>query len=100
MDPQNTNANMNMNRPPRADEGSVGPVVATIIILAVIVLGGLYFWNQRKADMNAVPTDTMSTSIDTTSGIDTQSSSDTTSSINTDLNSTDTTGVDSQLNGS
>ena len=27
------------------DEGSVGPVIATIIILAVIVLGGLYFWN-------------------------------------------------------
>jgi hypothetical protein len=27
--------------------GSTGPIVGVIIILAVIVLGGLYFWNQR-----------------------------------------------------
>jgi len=30
-------------------ESSVGPVVATIVILAVIVLGGLYFWSQRSS---------------------------------------------------
>jgi uncharacterized protein YxeA len=30
-------------------ESSVGPVVATIVILAVIVLGGLYFWSHRSA---------------------------------------------------
>jgi hypothetical protein len=30
-------------------ESSVGPVIATIVILAVIVLGGLYFWSQRPS---------------------------------------------------
>ena len=31
----------------RGNEGSAGPVIGIIIILAVIVLGGLYFWGQR-----------------------------------------------------
>jgi H+/gluconate symporter-like permease len=28
---------------------SAGPVIGIIIILAIIVLGALYFWNQRDA---------------------------------------------------
>ncbi len=30
--------------------GSAGPIIGTIVILAVIVLGGLYFWGQRSGD--------------------------------------------------
>lgn len=39
-------------------ESSVGPVVATIVILAVIVLGGLYFWSQRPS--STTPTNSYS----------------------------------------
>jgi hypothetical protein len=80
------------------NESSVGPVIATIIILAVIVLGGLYFWGQRSnnapASQNTQPT------ASDLNGINSQSSSDDTSSINADLQNTNTTSLDSQLNGS
>jgi hypothetical protein len=39
-------------------KGSSGPIIGAIIILAIIVLGGLYFWGQRTAndnDSNANP---------------------------------------------
>lgn len=91
----------NMSQPVKPVEGGVGPVIATIIILAVIVLGGLYFWMQRAAskdDTNPAPASTEVT-LDT-SAIDTQSSSDDTSSIDTDLKSTNTSNVDSSLNAS
>ncbi|MBX4189563.1 hypothetical protein KW785_03155 [Candidatus Parcubacteria bacterium] len=75
------------------NESSVGPVIATIIILAVIVLGGLYFWGQR-ADNN-VP----ATSADLNS-INTQSNSDDSASIQADLENTNTEDLDAQLNAS
>ncbi|MDB5253971.1 MAG: hypothetical protein JWL80_37 [Parcubacteria group bacterium] len=87
----------NQNIHPMNEEGSVGPVIATIIILAVIVLGGLYFWHERSAS-NAL--DPYATSTDVTSGINNVSSSDDTSSIEADLNSTDTTTVDGTINAS
>ncbi len=76
------------------NESSVGPVIATIIILAVIVLGGLYFWGQR-ANNDATP----STSADLNS-INAQSDSDDTSSIKTDLENTNTESLDTQINAS
>ena len=33
-------------------EGSTGPIVGVIIILAIVVLGGLYFWGHRTAAPN------------------------------------------------
>jgi uncharacterized protein HemX len=49
-DNANTTPNMTGN-----NGGSAGPIIGAIIILAVIVLGGLYFWGQRTTedvDMN------------------------------------------------
>ncbi len=89
-------------QPMKPVEGGAGPVIGTIIILAVIILGGLYFWMQRSntADTNVAPTtDTVGTDVDT-SAIQAQSSADDTSSIETDLKATDTTTVDSGLNAS
>lgn len=74
-------------------EGSVGPVIGTIIILAVIVLGGLYFWSQRgtpvmeEADVDAVVEE-----------INTQEASNEPASIEADLEATDVDNLDSQLN--
>lgn len=86
-----------MNTPSPAPESSAGPVIATIIILAVIVLGGLYFWGQRSADMNPQETAPAQTVDNTTSAIESQSSSDDTNSIDADLRSTDTTSVDGSI---
>jgi len=87
-------------------EGSVGPVVATIIILAIVVLGGLYFWGQRnsgnEADIygNPISTTTSSTTLPDTSVIDTQSNSDNPASIQNDLKSTDINNLGSGINAS
>jgi hypothetical protein len=66
-------------------EGSVGPVIGTIIILAVILLGGLYFWGNRNnsADLNS-DSDIEAQVQD----IETQGNSDDLNSIESDLNNT------------
>jgi len=85
-----TNPNINEQK-----ESSIGPVIGTIIILAVIVLGGLYFWGQRVSDkvmdetqLNAIVED-----------ITTQNESDAVTDIEADLNATDIDSIDSELNG-
>lgn len=66
-------------------EGSVGPVIGTIIILAVILLGGLYFWGNR----NNVNTETDDQQTDAQiQQIDAQGNSDDLNSIQSDLNNT------------
>ena len=86
-------------------EGSTGPIIGTIIILAVVVLGGLYFWGQRNVapttDIygNPVSPTNSTTTVDTTT-IDTQSSSDNPASIQNDLKSTNTDNLGSQINAS
>lgn len=39
--------------PPETNQNSTGPVVAIIIVLAVIILGGLYFWIERGSSGRA-----------------------------------------------
>lgn len=74
--------------------GSAGPVVATIIILAVIVLGALYFWDQRDAVEEEVNVEA------TVETIETQDESDETSSIEADLEATDVESLDAEFNAS
>jgi len=70
-------------------ESSAGPIIATVIILAVIILGGLYFWGQHKDTTNTDQTVPVGQAVDDdTAAIETQSSSDDTASIETDLNNT------------
>jgi hypothetical protein len=47
MDPETQNVE-------RANEGTSGPIIGTIIILVVIILGGLYFWGQRGDEAGVV----------------------------------------------
>ncbi|MDP2641921.1 MAG: hypothetical protein Q8P21_01355 [bacterium] len=70
--------------------GSAGPVISVIVILAIIILGGLYFWNQRGATDNGAALD----------DINTQSESDDTTSIEADLESTDIENLDAEINAS
>jgi len=102
MGPENTNEPMQPIQPaPQInEERSVGPAIGIIVIIAVIVLGGLYFWGQRAEKQKAVPTPTQTET--TTAGqtsdtiqfnqelqtMQTQGTTDDTSSIQADLNAT------------
>lgn len=82
------NPNMNAGgAAPRS--GGTGFVVATLILLAVIIAGVLYFW-QARADKSLESDAALS-------GIEQQSNSDDTASIEADLNATDVENVDYDL---
>jgi hypothetical protein len=97
MEPNNPNTGMQ-----GSGNGSVGPVVALIIILAVIILGGLYFWGQRSENTN---TDIYGNQVNSGENSDEEnltgeSSSDDTAAIEADLEATNTSDLDSELNAS
>ena len=68
--------------------GLSGPVIGVIVILAIIILGGLYFWSQRAGNDAVIDE------------INTQSGSDEASDIEADLNATDIENLDAELNAS
>lgn len=38
----------NNNAVPTGNGGGAGPIIGIIVILAIVVLGGLYFWKERS----------------------------------------------------
>ena len=91
MEDQN-NVNVNLGATPTGGS-SAGLIVAIVVILALIALGGLYFWNQSAVDQELMNDESFE-------AINTQSSSDETSSIEADLNSTNVDNLDAELNAS
>jgi hypothetical protein len=92
MEPNTNNVNMGapMQAPmPAPKPASSGAIWAIVIILAVILAGGAYFWGERS-----VGTDE---SID---AINQQSDSDSTADIEADLKATDVDNVDYDLDES
>ena len=81
------------NLNPREKNGGAGPIIAVIIILALVILGALYFWGERK-DRDELLSD------DTLEAIEMQSDSDETNSIEADLDATDVDNLDSEINAS
>jgi hypothetical protein len=74
-------------------KSSVGPVIGLVVILAIIVLGSLYFWGKRAND---VPSNGMYGTADAqTKSLQAQDSSDEVASIESDLNATSFTDIDS-----
>ena len=71
---------------------SIGPLVAVIIILALIIVGGLYFLKQRSSQPIYVPPAEQSDTI--TESLNKQSDSDELNSIEADLNATDLDNLD------
>jgi hypothetical protein len=69
--------------------GKTGFVVATLILLAVIIAGGVYFW-QARADKSLESNSDISS-------IEEQSSSDEAAAIEADLNATNVDSVDYDL---
>jgi hypothetical protein len=84
----------------------IGSIVGTIIIVALIVLGGLYFWGKRLEESKNVQdmtgqqnqVQTMSAEEQQLQSIRTTSSSDELSSIEADLNATNLDNLDTELN--
>ena len=70
---------------------SVGPLVAVIIILALIIVGGLYFLKQRSSQQVYIPA---TTNDGITDSLNTQSSSDDLKSIEADLKATNVDNLD------
>ena len=86
----------------------VGGLIGTIIIIALIVLGGLYFWGKRIEEAKTVTqmtsetsttTDTVKISRDQMEAnlIKSTSPSDDLNSIENDLKSTNMTNLDAEL---
>lgn len=73
------------------DKKSKGPLVAVIIILVLIIVGGLYFLKERSAQEVFIPTETEDSVVES---LNQQSSSDELESIEADLNATDLENLD------
>lgn len=75
---------------------SVGSLIAVIIILALIIVGGLYFLKERTLRENYVPpVDQINEQADSiTESLNQQSTTDDLESIEADLNSTDLDNLD------
>ena len=75
------------------NKSSIGSIIGTIIIIAIIILGGLYFWGKRieesKLKENLITGFTPGTVDDNTASIITTiSTGDDLDSIEADLNAT------------
>lgn len=80
-------------------ESSAGPTIGMIIILAVIVIGGIYFWAQR-GETPSTAGGTWEETLDASADLEaagTQDDSDETSSIEADLDATDIDSIDADL---
>ena len=82
------------------NQSSIGSIIGTIIIIALIILGGLYFWGKRIEEQKATQA-AMVGSAEQTIVVDNSeamqikktSSADDLTSINADLQNTKTTGL-------
>jgi len=85
---------MSQNTQPK--EKSVGSIIAIIIIIAVIIIGGLYFWGKTINDLG-INTDKELTSDEMLNSLNTQKTSDELTDIEADLNATDLDELDTEL---
>lgn len=92
--------NMNLNSMPISqtplgggEKKSYGPLIAVVIILFLIVIGGLYFLGQRMS-RGSYENLQQPTQDEVTQSLKTQSDSDEVNSIEADLNATDVSSLD------
>ncbi len=88
--------------PKEENTSSVGAIIGTIIIIAIIILGGLYFWGKRIEEINTQATiqneeESAYATGSEASAIKNVSPSDDLSSIEADLQQTNTQNLDAEL---
>ncbi len=89
--PNTTQLDMHEPQPPKKGDDGVGPIVAIVVIVLILVLGGLYYLMQN---VKTGSTDTAAKDQQTVQALMTQGSSDTAAAIQADLDATDLTSVD------
>lgn len=117
MEPNNVPMNnMPVNNAPQSippqnsmpdNKSSVGSIIGTIIVIAIIILGGLYFWGKRvdeaKMKQDLVSSENTDSAVNTTeedmeaSAIKSVNNSDDLDSIEADLKATNTTNLAPEL---
>lgn len=89
----------NVIPPQMPEKTSMSGIVGTIIIIALIILGGLYFWGKRintQKEATALINQEMQASQEA-SVIQSVSSNDDTASLEAELNATQTTNLGAEL---
>src|SRR3989344_3245973 len=89
--------------PPQAsqEEGSVGALIGSIIVVAVIVIGGIYFWMTRSGETPSTETSPLGQTVppdQETAALLNQGTSDEISDIENDLNATNLNNLDAGMN--
>jgi FtsZ-interacting cell division protein ZipA len=83
-------------------KSSIGSIIGTVIIIAIIILGGLYFWGKRiedaKMKQNLVSDNTNLSTENEASALKSTTTKDDLTSIEADLNSTNLNNLDAELN--
>ena len=97
--PQPPRQPINMTMPPPMEpaqraKGSFGPVIGIVIIIALLVLGALYFWGGSLLQEVSPTTDTQQQASDTTEAIEADLTAAADGSFDADLQQ-----LDSELNG-
>lgn len=93
MDTFNPNQMPNINN--SQEKKSIGPLIAVIIILALIVVGGLYFLNERSSNRYVAPEINQGED-PVVESLEIQNGSDELESIEADLEATNLSGLDSE----
>lgn len=98
MPPQSTPV-MPTTPPPASQHASTSGVIGTIIIIALIILGGLYFWGKRiNTQKEAVALMNQETrASQEAAAIQSVSSNDDTDSLEAELNATQTSNLGTEL---
>ncbi len=79
--------------PPQTNgNGSAGSLIAIIVVLALVIVGALFFWQRSDDSPETAGTE------ESMESITTQSDSDATTDIEADLNATDIDSLDAELN--
>lgn len=99
----------NMQNNMHENKSSIGSIIGTVIVIAIIILGGLYFWGKR-IDEAKIQQDTalQQAQMDNTQNaqqsaseadnIKNVSGSDDLNSLEAELNATNLNGLDAELN--
>ncbi|MEK7567606.1 MAG: hypothetical protein AAB513_01645 [Patescibacteria group bacterium] len=88
--------------PENHQKTSAGPIIGSIIVVLVVVLGGLYLYGQQLGQKNLenVSPEEIGTTIDqATLNLEKQGATDDLGEINADLNTTNLDNLDAELKG-
>ena len=79
-------------------KSSSGPVVGSIVIIVLLIIGGLYFWMQEPRDTMSYPPFIPGDSTEDEAWMQAASSSDEATAIEAELNATNMDAFETQMN--